>query len=476
MAGRVGIVVTYPRRLQMDQVLMFVLGLAAGVAITLLLTALLRRGGDSSGRLIGELRAQNERAIQDAAVLQRSLDAQTQLRVQAQTKLEEAVKNVEQQRSMLEDARSKLVDAFKAASGDALAQNNQMFLELAHKTFDAVMAQAQGDVAKRQQAIDAVIKPLNEMMSRYESQIGELEKSRQAAYGSLSSQVEGLAVAQQQLQKETANLVTALRRPEVRGRWGEVTLHRVVELAGMSDHCDYAEQVSVEAIRPDMVVNLPGGRQIVIDAKVALDAYLEAISASSDEQRQVHLARHARQMRSHMEKLSAKTYWEQFGQAPEFVVMFIPGESFFAAAIDSDRTLIEAGMEKRVILATPTTLIALLRSVAFGWRQEQIARNALEISALGKDLYDRLRTFASHVINTGRALRNAVENYNKAVGSMELRVMPAARKFKDLGSTAGEEIPAIEQVDSTPTTLGGLDMPGHDDNFTLPKEPPPAQA
>ncbi len=263
-------------------------------------------------------------------------------------------------------------------------------------------------------------------------------------------QVRGLEFNIKNVQRETHNLATALRNPQVRGRWGEMTLKRVVELAGMSEHCDFTEQFNVSfeggRIRPDMVVHLPSGRQIVIDAKVSLDAYLTAISAESEALRNEALAHHARQIRNHMQALSAKSYWEQFSNAPEFVVMFIPGESFFAAAVDADHRLIEDGYEKSVILATPATLIAVIRAVAFGWRQEQLAQNAREISELGKQLHERLRTMAGHISGVGASLEKANAAYNSAVASLESRVLPAARRFKDLGAAPGEEIEMLKSI------------------------------
>lgn len=299
-------------------------------------------------------------------------------------------------------------------------------------------------------------------MKRYEEQIKAMEESRQKAYGSLEEQLRSLSTTQQQQQRETEKLVTALRTPQIRGRWGEITLHRVVELAGMSEHCDYVEQTTVDSeagrLRPDMIIHLPAEREIVVDAKVPLDGFLDSLSASGEEERGVAMARHAKQVRSHMNQLAAKSYWDQFSKAPEFVVMFIPGESFFAAAVDCDRSLIEDGMARQVVLATPTTLIALLRAVAYGWRQERIAENAKAISDLGKQLYERLKTLAEHFDDIGKSLEKAIASYNRAVGSMESRVFPAARRFKELGAATGEEIPVIQEIDQTPRSLTSPDL------------------
>ena len=378
-------------------------------------------------------------------------------RIEAETRLAEAAKNIEEQKGLLEESKKALSDHFGALAGAALKSNNEVFLALAGKSIETVMVDAKGDLEKRQQAIDGLVKPLQESLKKYDEQARQIELAREGAYKGLRQQIEGLTELQQQLRKETGNLVTALRRPEVRGRWGEMTLRRVVELAGMSAHCDFTEQPSVTSeegrLRPDMIVHLPAGCQVVVDSKVSLDAYLDAVSADSEEKRAASLKRHAEQVRSHMNSLRLKSYWSQFDPSPEFVVMFIPGESFFSAAVDLDRSLIEDGMEKKVVLATPTTLIALLRAVAYGWRQEQIAQNAREISALGAELYDRLRTLAGHFERMRDGLEKANRAYSDAVGSMQSRVFVAARKFKEMGAGSGEDIPTLEPIESTPREL-----------------------
>lgn len=415
--------------------------------------------------VIAEVRAQFARAEEELTRVRAELIEERQARTEAQTRLGESVRSFEQQKALLDDARNRLADAFKALSGEALKSNNAAFLELARKAFETLVAEARGDLGKRQEAIDGLVKPLAETLRKYEEQLRALEASRQKAYGSLEEQLRMLSATHQQLQKETGNLVTALRTPQVRGRWGECTLRRVVELAGMSQHCDFTEQLTVEhengRLRPDMVVHLPAGRTIVIDAKCSLAAYLDALSAETDEQRRHCLERHAQQLRAHMESLAGKAYWESLDHTPEIVVMFIPGESFFAAAVDCDRSLIEDGMQKRVVLATPTTLLALLRAIAYGWRQEQIAASAREISELGRQLYERLRTMAGHLGDVGRAIRRLTESYNGAVGSFEARVLASARRFRELGAASGAEIEVLEPLDTTPR---------------LPAAEPPAEA
>jgi DNA recombination protein RmuC len=306
-------------------------------------------------------------------------------------------------------------------------------------------------------AIEEMVKPLAESLKQYQDHINALEQSRQRAYGTLEEQLKSLSTLGDKLKTETGNLVNALRAPQVRGRWGEVTLRRVVELAGMSEHCDFTEQVSVDTeggrLRPDMIVHLPSERDVVVDAKVSLSAYLEALEADTEEKRQALLLKHSDQVRSHMMRLSQKAYWDQFAKAPEFVVMFIPGESFFSAAIEQQHELLEDGMSRQVVLATPTTLIALLWAVAYGWRQQQLAENAQEISRLGKDIYDRMGKLADYVLSIGKGLDQAVHAYNQAVGSMEARLYPAARRFKELGAGTGEDIAAIKPVESTTRPL-----------------------
>ncbi len=408
-----------------------------------------------------ELRTHNEQRSQKAAEdfekLRADLSSEKEARVKAETQAKETLDRLADEKQLLADAKEKLTDTFKSLAGDTLDNTTSSFLKLAKETFETVLTEAKGDLGQRQEAIQGLVKPLSESLKQFEEHVRLMEQNREGAYSGIKKHLENVASVQQQLQKETGNLVSALRTPQVRGRWGEMTLRRVVELAGMSEHCDFSEQVGVQSdsgrLIPDMIVHLPAEREIVVDAKVSLDAYLKATDAESEDERKEHFANHARQIRTHMKSLGGKAYWNQFENTPEFVVMFIPGESFLAAAAHHDHALIEDGMEMQVVLATPTTLIALLRAVAFGWRQEQIAKNAQVVSDLGKQLYDRMRVLAGHVSQVGNGLEKANSAYSKAVSSMESRVLPAARRFKDLGVATGDDIPLLEPIETTPRTL-----------------------
>lgn len=407
-----------------------------------LIIALLLAGGGVGG-LIGAV-IMHQRRQRTIAALE-----QDNARLEGRLLAEERI--AEERQAAFAEARDQLAERFSALSGEALRKNNEQFLQLARERLQQQQAQASADLGQREKAVEALVKPIGEALKRTEEQIRQVEKERQKAYGDLDRHLTSMAQHQATLQTETRNLVKALRRPEVRGRWGEMTLRRLAELAGMVEHCDFEEQTSLRGEdglqRPDMVVRMPNGRQVVIDAKTPLDAYIEAVEAVDDAARSQALGRHARKVRERVRELAGKAYWQQFANSPDFVVLFLPGEQFLAAAQDQDRSLMEDALAQRVVIATPTTLVALLRAVAFGWQQDLVAENAEKIRELGETLYNRVVTFTAHLDKLGRSLNSSVDHFNKAVGSLERQVIPGARKFTELGLRPRKELPSLEPVE-----------------------------
>jgi DNA recombination protein RmuC len=372
-------------------------------------------------------------------------------RLRHQKRLAELATTLEMERRAAQEKLTGLEQTFAALSHRALQENNAAFLQLAQETLKQFHVQAKGDLELKEKAVENLIKPVREALEKTEHQIRLMEQERKEAYGSLSKHLETMAQTQQLLQGETRNLVQALRRPEVRGQWGELTLKRLAELAGMVEHCDFYPQERTDndegRLRPDMIVRMPGGREVVVDVKTPLDAYLSAVEATDDESRRKHLEHHARKVRERVRELSGKAYWAQFRNAPDFVILFIPGEQFLTAALDLDRDLIEDAMKQKVILTTPTSFVALLRAIAYGWRQESLAANAEQIRDVGEDLYRRLATFSEHLMKLGRSLNGAVADYNKTVGSYEAKLLPGARKFSEMGVGGDSALEEPERID-----------------------------
>jgi DNA recombination protein RmuC len=375
----------------------------------------------------------------------------------AEASLQSAADVSAEREHALELAMQRLRSSFDAVAGQALRGNNELFLQLARQALGQQQEIALRDLTAREQAVEAMLAPVRETLQRTQEQIARIEKERAESFGALRASLENVALGQAVLQRETRNLVTALRRPEVRGRWGEMTLRRLAELAGMVDRCDFLEQVHTPgedgALRPDMIVHMPDGRQVVVDVKTPLDAYLTAAEAQNDEDRSAALRRHAAAVQERVRQLSQKSYWAQFEQSPDFVVLFIPGEQFLSSALAEIPTLLEDAIRQHVIVATPTSFVALLKAVAYGWRQNALAENALQIQQLGEELYKRLGTFTGHLARMGRALGQGVEAYNAAVGSLERQVLPGARKFTELGLRPARELEEVPQVEKLARTM-----------------------
>ena len=368
-----------------------------------------------------------------------------------QKRIAELTTTLEHERNAASEKLTGLEKTFNVLSSQALRENNQAFLQLAQETLKQFHVQARNDLEQKEKAVENLVKPIREALEKTAQQIRLMENERKEAYGSLSKHLETMVQTQQLLHGETRNLVQALRRPEVRGQWGELTLKRLAELAGMVKHCDFYEQEQTDTeegrLRPDMIVRMPGGREIVVDVKTPLDAYLSAVEADDDETRRKHLEHHARKVRERVKELANKAYWNQFKNAPDFVLLFIPGEQFLAAALDVDRNLFEDALRQKIILTTPTSFVALLRAVAYGWRQETLSENVEQIRHVGEELYKRLATFSEHLVKLGRSLDGAVDNYNKAVGSYEAKVLPGARKFLEMGINEAKPLEEPAQIE-----------------------------
>ena len=429
----------------------------------------------SDARRMTELEARHAAAVSESAELERNCQAfRTQL-AEIKTRLEDEVKSAAEKQALLERAEQRLSDTFKALSADALRFSSEQFLQLAKTSLKSHTEEAKGELEQRKLAIESLVKPMAESLGKFEARIGDIEKAREGAYVELKTQVKALSDGQLGLQRETAQLVRALRQPTGRGQWGEIQLRRVVELAGMQEHCDFDLQASTTSeegkrLRPDMLVRMPGGKTIVVDAKTPMDGYLDALEATDDRLKLEAMQRHARQVRTHVNQLSSKNYTSQFDHAPEFTVLFLPSESFFSAALQVDPGLIEHGVEQRVILATPTTLIALLRAVFYGWRQEAMAESAREVAVLGRTMHERLSTLAGHFLKLGKSLESSVGHYNAAIASYETRVLTTARKFEELQIAAENAVlPDLEPVEKAPrlpvaatATTGDALEPGED--------------
>ncbi|MBF0458282.1 MAG: DNA recombination protein RmuC [Nitrospirae bacterium] len=454
----------------LTQIILFIAGISIGAVVAWLIV---------SRRLLGEhylkcstlegsvktaeaqlnaLKAQLADKTNEIISLREDLADVRQSHAVLQTKLIASDENLRAQQSIIESAKKDLTDTFKVLSMDALRTSSEDFLKRSSASLEKILSDTKGSLGLHQEKIHGLVSPLTETLKKYEEQILKLQSKWDKDHGSLAAHIQNIVLSNQQLQKETSNLSTALKNPQIRGRWGETQLKRTVELAGMAEYCDFDLQTSVDTdkgrLRPDMIVHLPSNRDIVVDSKVSLIAYIEAVSSdTSDENRAELFTKHARHVRDHMERLSQKAYWEQFKKSPEFVVLFLPGESFFSAALEYDIALLEDAASKRIIISTPFTLIALLRAVAFGWRQEQMAKNAELIAKAAKELYERSNTFVKYLGELGKGIKKSVDGYNAVVSSVDKRLLPTLRKFKELGVSTADETVQLEQITHEPSRL-----------------------
>ncbi len=451
-------------------ILVAIVALAVGVAIGWLVARASVAGGyESQLRSLDsakaaaessatEVRKQSDTLRSEMAQARTRIEQESSLRAAAEASLSKTEENLKQQRALLDEAQAKLSDAFRSLAGEALSESTNQFLKLAESRLETLQVDANSQLNSKKVEIDGIVNPLNETLKELKAELNRVESSRQEAYGQLTSQVHALNDMNRQLRDETGSLVNSLRQPQIKGKWGELTLRRAIELAGLSPHCDFNEQHRVDTedgiLRPDLVIHVAGGKHIVVDSKVPLHAFLSVVSAQNENDRLVAMKSHVDLVRKHIRDLSSKTYWSQFEQTPELVVLFMPAEAFFSAALEQDRDLMEDAMKQRVILASPTTLIALLKSVAYGWRQEDVSRNAEKISDLGRKLYDRVLTFLNHMEGIRRNLEATNKAYNSAVGALESRILPSVRSFRELGVQTTEEI-ALNQ----PTEISLRELP-----------------
>jgi DNA recombination protein RmuC len=442
-----------------------ILGLAVGGIIAYLIAE--RRGRSQmqeqrTARSVAEQRLSDvterlDRAVGEARQAAERCSQAEQRNAAMSAQVRSAEQNLNEQKKLLDEAQAKLREAFAGVSAEALAKNNEAFLQLARERFAALSTEAAGSLDKRKVEIEALLKPLAELMNQYQQRLADVEKSRVESYSMLREQLGALQETERTLNLNTTQLVSALRRPNTRGQWGEMTLRRLVELAGMTNRCDFFEQASVQGdsgrLRPDMMIRLPGGHEIVVDCKTTLDAFLDAAAETNEESRKSLLQRHSQQVRSRARELCQKGYWTQFANTPEFVVMFLPGESFYSAAVEADANLYEDCLKSHIIVATPTTLLALLKTVAHVWKQHDMTENAEQIRQLGTELYDRIGIMAAHLQRVGGAIGSLVDQYNSAIGSVESRVMVTARKMGELGTKSEKELPELQVVEKRPKVI-----------------------